>query len=311
MPYEKYNPNIWVNDVTPVDEAHMNHIEQGIAQISEDITTISNNYNELKSDKQDKLISGTNIKTINNQSILGSGDINNMPYIKNWHLNRNKNDLQTFDFYNSLYDLRFAMEENDGKVRCVMSINFKDTDYVHLSLKALDSETWHFKFAKYGNYNNGETIATREWVSNHNDDALNETSINAVQNKVISKRINDIYVADIRIVDVLSEDLVIDENTLNSLKSRIYRNALTPRKLTTLIFDNVTLNCSISSFYNDTEAMGTRWMHYVLTSSYYTNGKLYNVYLVFGCDGTSNAKLTQELIKIVEVGSGGVSYTEA
>ena len=65
------------------------------------------------------------------------------------------------------------------------------------------------------------------------------------------------------------------------------------------------------SFYNDTEAMGTQWMHYVLTSSYYTNGKLYNVYLVFGCDGTSNATLTQELIKIVEVGSGGVSFTEA
>lgn len=31
--------------------------------------------NELVDDKQDTLVSGTNIKTINNQSLLGSGNI--------------------------------------------------------------------------------------------------------------------------------------------------------------------------------------------------------------------------------------------
>ena len=40
-----------------------------------DDTEIKEEINELKQDKQDKLISGTNIKTINNESVLGSGNI--------------------------------------------------------------------------------------------------------------------------------------------------------------------------------------------------------------------------------------------
>ena len=36
---------------------------------------VVNKVNELVDDKQDTLVSGTNIKTINNTSILGSGNI--------------------------------------------------------------------------------------------------------------------------------------------------------------------------------------------------------------------------------------------
>lgn len=36
---------------------------------------VVNKVNELVDDKQDTLVSGTNIKTINNQSLLGSGNI--------------------------------------------------------------------------------------------------------------------------------------------------------------------------------------------------------------------------------------------
>ena len=39
------------------------------------VETIPEKINRLETDKQDKLVSGTNIKTINNESILGSGNI--------------------------------------------------------------------------------------------------------------------------------------------------------------------------------------------------------------------------------------------
>lgn len=51
--------------LTPTDKQQ---IESAIQQNTDDIT-------DLKANKQDKLISGENIKTINNESILGSGNI--------------------------------------------------------------------------------------------------------------------------------------------------------------------------------------------------------------------------------------------
>lgn len=39
------------------------------------LVTRLKNYFALKADKQDKLVSGTNIKTVNGESLLGSGDL--------------------------------------------------------------------------------------------------------------------------------------------------------------------------------------------------------------------------------------------
>ena len=81
--------------LTPTDKEQM---ESAIQQNTDDIT-------DLKANKQDKLISGVNIKTINNESILGSGNIEiggggggtsnynaltNKPKINNVELNGNK-----------------------------------------------------------------------------------------------------------------------------------------------------------------------------------------------------------------------------
>lgn len=55
-----YNKQTFVAGQT-LTAAHMNHIEEGLAA--------------LDGDKQDKLLSGTNIKTLNGQSLLGKGDI--------------------------------------------------------------------------------------------------------------------------------------------------------------------------------------------------------------------------------------------
>ena len=45
-----------------------------VSELENDLGFIDINYHDTT--KQDKLVSGTNIKTINNQSILGSGNIN-------------------------------------------------------------------------------------------------------------------------------------------------------------------------------------------------------------------------------------------
>lgn len=52
-------------------ESNIDDIELAISGINDTLTTIQN----LINDKQDTLVSGTNIKTINGESILGSGDI--------------------------------------------------------------------------------------------------------------------------------------------------------------------------------------------------------------------------------------------
>ena len=54
---------------------------EDVATISNDMTLVKASINNLSSDKQDKLTSGTNIKTINGESVLGSGDITVTPTI--------------------------------------------------------------------------------------------------------------------------------------------------------------------------------------------------------------------------------------
>lgn len=92
-----YNKTTWVNNQAPaLDADHLNHIEQGIKDAHEeleekaDVADIPTKVSDLTNDagyqnaaqvaaavstKQDTLVSGTNIKTINNTSLLGSGNI--------------------------------------------------------------------------------------------------------------------------------------------------------------------------------------------------------------------------------------------
>ena len=59
-----YTKTTWVDDVTETNATNFNHIEQGIYDAHESLAS-----------KQDTLVSGTNIKTINSNSIVGSGDL--------------------------------------------------------------------------------------------------------------------------------------------------------------------------------------------------------------------------------------------
>lgn len=57
-----YTKTQWVNNQAPaIDADNLNKIEQGIY--------------DAHTEKQDSLVSGSNIKTINSESLLGAGDI--------------------------------------------------------------------------------------------------------------------------------------------------------------------------------------------------------------------------------------------
>lgn len=110
--------------LTPTDKQQ---IESAIQQNTDDIIVLQNN-------KQDVLISGENIKTINNESILGSGNIEiggggggtsnynaltNKPKINNVELNGNKtsSDLGLQPAGNYVTDTDYATEIKAGLVR--------------------------------------------------------------------------------------------------------------------------------------------------------------------------------------------------
>ena len=66
------------NDYTNTDKAKVSKIDEIEAKfegLENYVDNVSDQANELERDKQDKLVSGENIKTINGRSILGSGDI--------------------------------------------------------------------------------------------------------------------------------------------------------------------------------------------------------------------------------------------
>lgn len=54
---------------------NISEIEGGIKQLSQDIAKLRTDVESTLAEKQDTLVSGTNIKTINGQDLLGSGNI--------------------------------------------------------------------------------------------------------------------------------------------------------------------------------------------------------------------------------------------
>lgn len=62
------------NQISEINDELQNNDTQ-FSNINTQINQLNEIYNDLDSEKQDTLISGENIKTINGQSILGNGDI--------------------------------------------------------------------------------------------------------------------------------------------------------------------------------------------------------------------------------------------
>ena len=62
------------NQISDINSELQNNDTQ-FSNINSQINQLNEIYNDLDSEKQDVLVSGENIKTINSQSILGNGDI--------------------------------------------------------------------------------------------------------------------------------------------------------------------------------------------------------------------------------------------
>jgi hypothetical protein len=69
-----YTKKVWVNDQTKLSAKNLNHIENGIEAVADKIDTIEENIHGIGNEKQDLLVSGINIQTINGKSILGPGN---------------------------------------------------------------------------------------------------------------------------------------------------------------------------------------------------------------------------------------------
>lgn len=70
-----YEKRVWRNDQTKLSAKNMNHIEDGIEALANKIDIIEENVDGIGEEKQAKLVSGENIKTINGKNILGAGDL--------------------------------------------------------------------------------------------------------------------------------------------------------------------------------------------------------------------------------------------
>ena len=84
---ERYNPSpdyfsTWSGSIKdeyensePITPTDKEQIESEIAQLQQDVSTLETDIDTLDQTKQDTLVSGENIKTINNESLLGSGNL--------------------------------------------------------------------------------------------------------------------------------------------------------------------------------------------------------------------------------------------
>lgn len=162
--------------LTPTDKQQM---ESAIQQNTDDIIDLQNN-------KQDVLISGENIKTINNESILGNGnieidvgsinynDLENKPKINNVELNGNK----------SLSDLgiqpvgHYLTEETDPTV----------PSYVK-NITQANITSWNNKSDFSGNYNDLTNKPTINNVTLSGNKSLNDLGIQPAGNYALESEI--------------------------------------------------------------------------------------------------------------------------
>lgn len=127
-----------------------------IISANETIVTLTNDVRDLQTDKQDALVSGTNIKTINNQSILGSGNITIEGGSGNWLQNQYKsfrydNEDLVFDnfteygtYYNNL-TAEVIERERTASIRINMR-NVNNCKFLITVTPTQQTYGWQFRF---------------------------------------------------------------------------------------------------------------------------------------------------------------------
>ena len=113
-------------------------VNLSFCEIDNRLTQLEENYNK----KQDELISGLNIKTINNLSLIGKGNINTK-----------SKDLINYYTKNEINNILANMSPGTGNIRHVVIFDCNERDYVDLGLPSgtlwsTENLQGHYQFGK-------------------------------------------------------------------------------------------------------------------------------------------------------------------
>ena len=124
---------------------------------------------ELLADK--RLVSVTNLTTYTEEL---KKYLKETPYIKNWHLRTRNQILETFDFNNTHYRVRFEMADVNQSPICFMSYDLGQTNVITWTIRNKNNAyDWKYKIEPPRTANNTETIATKEWANKRFIDVSN------------------------------------------------------------------------------------------------------------------------------------------
>ncbi len=96
------------------------------------------------------------------------------PYIQEWHLRTRGQLLETFDFNNAYYRVRFEMANIYKVPICYMSYDLGQANVITWTIRNKNNEhDWIYKIEPPRTTNNTETIATQEWANKRFIDVSN------------------------------------------------------------------------------------------------------------------------------------------
>ena len=249
---------------TKADKDSLTSLESDITNLQ---TTVGNQDKSIIANaqaiqgKQDKLVSGTNIKTINNQSILGSGNISiegggstvvvddalsdtSENPVQNKVITTKVNSLETsLGSKANASDIptKVSQLENDSTYQTKANLDTALADYAKTSdvnsKNALQDEAIQSKQDKLISGTNIKTINNQSLLGSGNitieagssitvDSELSTTSENPVQNKVITTKVNSLETslgskASQTDLDNLSSTVTTQGQTITSIQTEI------------------------------------------------------------------------------------------
>lgn len=138
--------------ITETDPIFSNSAASGIT------STDIGNWN----DKQDELVSGTNIKTINNESILGSGNITIQGGgdVKTFYIENNgfSNPLILNDLEPGIYFFKYANVQSTNQMMITLYLRGTSSNTGNLNISVAGNSYIQI-FKKYSQASNGEVFA--------------------------------------------------------------------------------------------------------------------------------------------------------
>lgn len=110
------------------------------------------------------------------------------PYINEWHLRTRGQNLETFDFNNMFYRVRFEMADRYNPI-CYMSYDLGQANVITWTIRNKNNEhDWIYKIEPPSTSNRTEIIATKEWANKRFIDVSTSADWNG--NKLVGIRTN-------------------------------------------------------------------------------------------------------------------------